>query len=365
MTPDRTGDRRTGCYRIDRVFRGVGRVRVTSGTRDRREFLRRDDILSALYDEGRLDVLCALRDRRVTVVEVVAAYRQQGATTLAAIALVQPLWGSIRSYLDGIPGPENRSRQDLALAKLQSACGLGAGAKVRDLGKVDWTKLRPAFRSAADWNHMRRALSAFLSTHLRDERHPFRVQVMNQIEAEREHARTPDLSVEAFWARVRLLPAEFQAPVVTIAALGLRVGEYIHADASSKRRQAGVLAIHGKTGSREVAVPSPLWPWVDAAIPASYARAPRPGERNSATPRYQRLQKAWKATGGENVGYATLHDLRHLMAQLASDAGFSNQAVATQLGHATPTTTARYTRRTQSRAVADAVAGVILPKTGT
>jgi hypothetical protein len=65
--------------------------------------------------------------------------------------------------------------------------GLKDGARVRDLATVPWPRLRAVWekagKSAADWNHPRRAVSRFLSVLLDDVRHPFRAEVVRRLPA--------------------------------------------------------------------------------------------------------------------------------------------------------------------------------------
>jgi hypothetical protein len=77
MSPSRTG-KSQGNYEIDRRFPIVGRVRLSSGTRDLREFRRRDVLLSTLYEIGDLDTLRLLRDREMTIQQLVALHRDKG-----------------------------------------------------------------------------------------------------------------------------------------------------------------------------------------------------------------------------------------------------------------------------------------------
>lgn len=351
--------------RLNVVLKGVGRLRITTGTSDRREHERRKALIMELYRDGRLDVLKALKDGAVSLIEVIAANRETGARSMTAITLVRPLWDAITDTLPDMgKGTETRNRYTLSLDTLKACKVLPPDARVRDLDQVEWMKVRPHFKGAADWNHLRRALSAFLSVYLGDMTHPYRRAVITRIETEKEISRTPDVSVESFWKAVALLPLWARDPVVCLALTGMRIGEYIHAGAHSLRPAAREIVVIGKTGERVIAVAEQAWPLIVAAIPARYADAPKPGTRNSGTWRYQRLEKAWRnATATAGIS-CSLHGLRHLAAQLASDAGFSDGAIADQHGHADAGTTRRYTQRRTRRDVADATASAVLRKIG-
>ena len=74
MTPSRTTP--GGRLELDRRFPGVGRVRLTSGTRSVVQFRKYDALLTKLYEVDRLDLLRALQQRRVTLKELADADRR-------------------------------------------------------------------------------------------------------------------------------------------------------------------------------------------------------------------------------------------------------------------------------------------------
>lgn len=55
MTPHRIGG--TGSFRFDRVFAGVGRINCSSGTTKVKEFQRRDQLLTELFEHAQLEAL--------------------------------------------------------------------------------------------------------------------------------------------------------------------------------------------------------------------------------------------------------------------------------------------------------------------
>src|SRR5207244_2700635 len=124
--------------------------------------------------------------------------------------------------------PATRRRYGTSFTALERSGVLKAEATVADLGTVDWRALETAWeRGAADWNHLRRAISHFLTLHLGDVYHPLRRAVVKAIPKRREQSRVPDLSPTLFWNIVDAAPEYVKAAYVTIAALGLRVGEYL------------------------------------------------------------------------------------------------------------------------------------------
>jgi hypothetical protein len=66
------------------------------------------------------------------------------------------------------------------LKALRRSGVLKEDAKVRELSRVNWADLRQAWSNGpADWNHLRRAVSRFLTMILKDKYHPFRRTVMD------------------------------------------------------------------------------------------------------------------------------------------------------------------------------------------
>ena len=65
MTPHRTSKR--GSYRMDRVFSGIGRIALASGTTNKRLYETYNTMLTDLYQDGHHDALRGLRDRQWTI----------------------------------------------------------------------------------------------------------------------------------------------------------------------------------------------------------------------------------------------------------------------------------------------------------
>jgi hypothetical protein len=90
-----------GTYRLDRVFPGVGRIAVASGATTATEFHKRDALLTRLYDQGRLELLRAIRTGLYTPTEVYAADREKRLDHLTGdrAVLERPLWETVEGWL--------------------------------------------------------------------------------------------------------------------------------------------------------------------------------------------------------------------------------------------------------------------------
>jgi len=128
--------------------------------------------LTRLYDKGRLDLLRAIRAGTLTVTEVYAADRQDTLNALTGdrARLAAPLWTAVDAWTPmSAKAPATPKRYAISLAALRRTGVLKTDATVEQLGAVDWRALEAAWpRSAADWDHLRRAVSHFLSMHLGD-----------------------------------------------------------------------------------------------------------------------------------------------------------------------------------------------------
>lgn len=89
--PHRIGGR--GTFVLDRVFKGVGRVRRASGTLNRRMLQALDGMLSELYQRGRLDILKAIADGRLTPMEVWGLRQEYGLDQVPREAVTQSAVG--------------------------------------------------------------------------------------------------------------------------------------------------------------------------------------------------------------------------------------------------------------------------------
>lgn len=97
MTPSRSrGDR--GTLAFDRHFKGVGRFRCASGTLDKRVFRQMDAMLTALYQQGRLDLLTAMQKRKVPMMQVYDAYRRGELDALPSVDQLIPLVGALEAF---------------------------------------------------------------------------------------------------------------------------------------------------------------------------------------------------------------------------------------------------------------------------
>ena len=328
-----------GSYRIDRRFAGVGRLALASGTRNKKRFDALNVMLTELYEDGRLDLLRTLRERRITLQQVYGAKRTGRLPYLASeLVLLDPLWACVEAWLpDSAPAESSRKRYGVSFNALRRCGVLGDHATVANLSSVPWSRLRDRWpNSAADWNRLRAAVSRFLTLTLGDKHHPFRRHVLASFpRAHEPPGRVPELPPSLFWEIVSRTPEHVQAAYVTLAATGLRVGEYLSLHDEHLRPLTKEVEVPGtKTASSSAVISvGPLaWGWLRRAVPAPVG--------------YKQLRKHWKQACAE-VGASDLrlHDLRHFFGQMLVDRGRSEASVQQSLRHADPLMTRRYTKR--------------------
>lgn len=97
MTPDSLG--------IDRIFPGVGRIKRRTGTTVPAIRSKINRMLEALYQNGRLDILAAIRDGQLAPLQVLDAYIRQGVDKLPVGATAQSLDAAFGAWHDGLRVP--------------------------------------------------------------------------------------------------------------------------------------------------------------------------------------------------------------------------------------------------------------------
>lgn len=369
--------------RIRRTVEGIGFVQLATKAKTQREHARRVVLFDELLEDDQIDVIRALLDERVTWAELIDAKRRgelKGGHILASVRLDRALVEAIGETLPKMgKSPATRKRYGVTLRQITRALAEHRAlwfadddarandaahiVRVRDLAGVQWPQLHDRWleqRSAADWNHVVRTLSTFLSQYLGQKHHPFALQIRALMPREVEDERVPDLTPATFW-RIFAHSAEHVRPAwMCLLLLGCRVRqEYLPIDRDKQlmpERRAVQFKGTGSSKSkraRVVTVDEEYWPWIDAGIPAPLG--------------YKWLHIQWQracvaagvgtwADPENEKGYVGLrmHDLRHALGQWASDAGVPVDRVSDVLGHTNIATTSRYTRVSSSNQVARA-----------
>jgi hypothetical protein len=110
--------------RIDKQFKGVGRIALASGTNKVSVFNVINSMLDDMYDRGRLDDLKAIQSRHVTPMQAYNTWKSGKLVGVASVAHVTPLKETLTEYLenkkcapDTLRGYQNCLNQLLKKAK--------------------------------------------------------------------------------------------------------------------------------------------------------------------------------------------------------------------------------------------------------
>jgi integrase len=295
-------------------------------------------MLTELHEDGKLDVLRAIRDGALSPLEVYSASRTGRIPYVASdIVLHQPLWPAVEAWLPkSARAKSTRDRYGNSVSRLRGT--LGKHLTVSDLARVDWASLRDDWpNSGADYNRMRGTVSRFLTMVLGDKMHPFRRKVMSDFPRGREsRGRVPEINVPAFWRIMGHMPEGMVPCYVTLAVTGLRVGsEYCALQEHHLRpltREIEVPGTKTEGSAGVVRVGEKAWPWIVRAVPAPL--------------KYDSLYRYWRqACEAAGVCDVHMHDLRHLLGMELTEAGRSEASVQATLRHDTPAMTRRYSMR--------------------
>jgi integrase len=144
---------------LDRSFRGVGRLKKSSGTTDPALFKLLNTMLTMLYRGGRLDLLQALRDGVVTPLEVWSAYRLGELERLPTAETLRGLAGALAAWAQTAEASaeHRRGRTNVVCALLRLAA---PRATVQDLPAL-LRAYRDLAKGPAMFNRTRAALLAF------------------------------------------------------------------------------------------------------------------------------------------------------------------------------------------------------------
>lgn len=339
--------------RVDRVFPGVGRINLVSGATTKAEHKKRDALLTELYDTGRLELLRAIKRRRLTINEVYGAQRAGRLGFVASdVVLRRNVWDGLDGWLpQSAKAPASRTRNGVSVRFLKRTGVLAPGATIADLAATDWTALHNQNPiGPTGWNHLRRMVSRFLTMTLKGKHHPFRHEVLDGFPIAKEHPpRVPDLTPERFWTILEHVDPPLRPYYVTLVATGMRPGEYLRCQETDLLPHTrGVKVPGSKTASSTdvVRLDGEAWDWVKQAIPCpvSYHIL------------YSRWKKACAAVGQPDL---RLHDLRHAHAQWLSERGIPEARIQTAMRHRTASMTRRYARQVDKGETARTISEVL------
>lgn len=262
--------------RRDLTRLGLPPLQITSKAKTKRAYDAQRVVVDDLVEDGQVEALRAIVERRVSLEELVDAKRRGelgGPKILTNVALNENLWAAFDKQLPKMgKSKETRKRYAQSRRSLEAKAGIPKGAKVNDLLLVQWDALSNDWgNSPSDWMHLRRFVSAFLSRQLGDVFHPFRRSVVSKIPTVNEVERVPDLTPEVFWKIIEKCPEHARPAYVTLVLTGMRRGEYLRCQKENLKPSILGVQIPGtktRTSSATIYIEESMWPWVEAGIPS-------------------------------------------------------------------------------------------------
>lgn len=212
MSPHRSNHR--GSYLLDRMFGGIGRIRLASGTDDRRLFKQLDAMLTTLYAQGHHDTLRLLRDRKLKPAVLWHHFRTNRLDRLPTADTITPLGVPPARRVRGqarVPGTEGVwlwletyiSDDRVRANAISNWRQLILHGGVEDPILNDLPAMLRAYRehcrhsqSAAMFNRTKAAVQAYLSDTVGESHQLYPlvrdVKTMNEKTQRKPHPQTPD-----------------------------------------------------------------------------------------------------------------------------------------------------------------------------
>lgn len=305
---------------IDRSFKGVGRIKRATGSLRPDVRKKQSKMLTALYEDGRLDLLRAIRDGDLTLAEVHYAYQRKALDQLPTADTVKPLATAMKAWIDSLVVGRDASAKHVGSLETSRRYfeRLSPKASVADLPKL-LDRLRDSLgtKHPRSFNLAKAAASAFVRGTLKKS-HPLWLAVqaveVRKVGTGREHH---PLSVEQMR---NLFPHPETSAVDAIAwglaTTGMRPKEYW----GRWEVRADRVLVHGtKTTAAERVVPLLQRP----AVPSMHRRT-------------------FENKVRERVPGIVVYDLRRTYANWLEAAGVPRTRRRLYLGHAAGDVTGLY-----------------------
>lgn len=221
---------------IDRTFPGVGRIKKASGTTNPAVKRKINRMLTALNDDGRTDILRAIRDNKLSLMEVHDAYQRRALDQLPTAETVRGLVDAMTAWVDSLRAREDDAERYDYSRKHITALGTTLGylraaapkATLADLPKV-LEKLRDSLGKPhpRSFNLARAHAMAFVRATMKRS-HPLYLAVVDvDLRKVPKRAPRPDLAPD--WMRAMFPSPETDAVdsiAWSMATTGMGAEEY-------------------------------------------------------------------------------------------------------------------------------------------
>lgn len=324
MTPHRSNQR--GTLMIDRCFRGLGRIKRASGTRDARTLQEIDGMLTAFYSQGRHDLLVEIREGRLRPVTALTWFKLNRLDRIPVGESLRPFLAAYTAWSAQFEGSREHRRSH--------------GKTVRALGATAETTLHEvpgllaAYVAANQGSHRRscEVAKSNLMAFLRDQvkaSHPLYLAVRDVSLPRRPHGHRrqrkgrplPVSELRALADRLDQLQPGAGGMAWTMATTGMGNKEYWSAD------------LPWTVVGNRVEIPGEKRAGRDRIVPA-FTVYTRPLMGEGKFRRLLRLASAERPVG--------IYDLRRTFARATEEAGIVETNAAAYMGHGPKTMTQLY-----------------------
>ena len=216
----------TRSFVIDRIFRGVGRIKQASGTTHAKTFGRINEMLTVLFERGRLDLLQGLKDGLYTPMQLYHAYSTSSLDRLPTADDVLNLHDTMLSWAESY-NCSKRHRESL----IQAVRYLAPKGSKHSVGSL--LKRLEAFKGemelsgqGATFNRTRSAAQSFARDTRKKHSPLWRdiagVERLPEVSTREGHPLQPKEFVELWLS----LPESYKTDVWQLAHTGMRPAEY-------------------------------------------------------------------------------------------------------------------------------------------
>jgi integrase len=212
---------------LDRRFRQVGRIKKAAGTDHKPTVKRLDEMLTGLFERGRLDILRGIQKGEYTPLQVWTFYRTNELHKLPTAATMSPLEAAMKEWIDDKECAESHRRSlHQSLRHLMSVGN--KSATIADLPEL-LLSLRPKMKAAKHPQTFRlakAAAQAFVKSRL-TKAHPlyFQVMAVEGLKIVQQRAKTPLLPDELM-QRLEKMPDKYCLMAESMFLTGMGPGEY-------------------------------------------------------------------------------------------------------------------------------------------
>jgi len=321
-----------GTLPIRRSYKGVGEIRVASGTTDPTTYVRLLQMLDELANVGNLGTLASIKSRAVSPMEALSAVKAQGVHTSLTGNQDKPIRKTIEEWLDGYEVKDNTKRGYRShLAGFYKK--VSATDTVRDIPErlEQFRKLCQRRGIQRSFNHVRTALLAFARSEYKRRSHLY--EAIRELEPlpVTQKLKNEAVEVSRIAEFTKGIPAPYQNIIWGMCYSGMRIGEFYEAEGSRWEATKDRLNVfkdepgHGNKGyTRTVPLPFPL-------------TKPERSQKS-----LRRVIAAHNAQHSAKKSKITPHTFRKCFVHWCSEAGIPLARRKAYVGHAAQTITDIY-----------------------